>query len=394
MGPCFPQAISIPKPLKDKGKVTAHGAKSSTLDSIFASFLQACPDAMAVCTDRGLIRSLNPAAQRLFGYDDEEIAEQKFASLLMPVPPHEMAVSQDYWDAAARLGNLKARKKSGEIFPVVLSKTEIEVNGGKLFIISMRDNSCKQRLHQRIADLQRELFHLSRYTVLGELASAITHELNQPLAAIKAYAFAARQNGAAAGESQSKENGQLLDKVAAQASRCGQIIHKLKRLVGDRNIDRVYDDLCSTVQEAVQLASMDAVKHNIEVTVSLPPQPVVMLMDRLQIQLLVTNLVRNAIDELASWRHERKIEIALTLPSAVTAELSVADSGPGIKLSEFESIFDSFYTTKPEGLGMGLALTRLIAEAHSGRLAAANRPAGGAVFKFLIPINPSEKVTE
>jgi two-component system sensor kinase FixL len=172
------------------------------------------------------------------------------------------------------------------------------------------------------------------------------------------------------------------------------VIRKLRQLVSERSIDRVFADLCTTVQEAVQIASMGAAKHNIQISVELPPQPVIVLMDRSQILMLVSNLVRNAIEELVVWRHERKIEVALTLPTPDMAQVTVADTGPGILSTVFENIFDPFHTTKPEGSGMGLSLARRIAEAHSGRLAAANRPGGGALFMFCIPIGKGEKLGE
>jgi two-component system sensor kinase FixL len=343
-----------------------------------------------------VILHLNPAGQRLLGYNAEEIAGQKFASLLMPVPPDELALDEKYWQCAASNDSLKARKKSGEIFPVELSKAEVEVQGGgRLQVISLRDTTSQQRARQHVAELQRELLHVARFTVLGELASAITHELRQPLAAITTYAAAAHQLCTFGEEVGRLESLEMLDKIGAQAQRCGDIIRKLKQLVSDRSIDRVFADLCTTVEEAVQLASLGAAKHNIHINVELPPQPVIILMDRSQILMLVSNIVRNAIDELSTWRYERKIDIALTLPRPDIVQLSVADSGPGILPAAFERMFDPFHTTKPEGSGMGLALSRRIAEAHNGRLAAANRPEGGAVFTFCIPISKKgEKLGE
>jgi two-component system, LuxR family, sensor kinase FixL len=358
---------------------------------LFGAFLRVSPDPFAICSQAGIVEHVNPAAERLFGYNAGEIGGYKFASLLMPVPPDELAMNQEYWRETARQGNLKARKKSGEIFPVDLVRSDLQVDGETKYVVAVRDTSCKQRLKQRVDELQRELLHMSRYTVLGELASGITHELNQPLAAITAYAASARHGGES-NEAEFQENLLLLDKVAAQATRCGQIIHKLRRLVGDRNIDRVYDDLCATVQEAVQLAAMAAAQHKVEVSLTLPPQPVIILMDRVQVHILITNLVKNAVDELANWRHERKVKVALKLVAPDRAELTVADTGPGIAPFAFESIFDPFHTTKPDGLGMGLALSRRIAEAHNGRLAAANRPTGGAIFRFVIPVDHSERV--
>jgi two-component system, LuxR family, sensor kinase FixL len=385
-------------PASDTGKIRADMTmwrnELAHQEPLFSAFLRSSPDAIAICSANGEIEYLNPAAQRLLGYNADEIAGHKFASLLMPVPADEEALSQDYWNSAARQGYLKARKKSGEIFPTDLVKAEFDWNGSVVHVITFRDTSCKQRLKQRVTELQRELLHLSRFTVLGELASAITHELNQPLGAITSYTAAARHFSTGAPEGKVETMLDILDKIAVQSVRAGDIIQKLRRLVNDRSIDRVFDDLGATVQEAVQLASMGAAPHGIQINVTLPPQPVIILMDRSQILILVSNLVRNAIDELATWRHQRKIDVTLTLQSSDLAQLEVSDSGPGILSAVFERIFDPFHSTKPDGLGMGLALSRRIAEAHSGWLAASNRPGGGAVFKFLIPIGKNQKMGE
>ena len=379
----------------DEGK-RLQNAKNSVEESFnhacLAAYLCSCPEPQAVCSPDGLVHYFNPAAKRLLGYNDVQSSRYKFASLLMPVPPDELALSEDYWDAAARRGTLKARKASGEIFPVQLTKANVRTSEGAFSIVSLHDTSPQQMLKQRIGDLQQELSHLSRYMLLGELATAIAHEVKQPLAAITAYAAAALQPRSISSGLDAKDIRELFGKIAAQAERCSDVIDKLKRLVSDRGIDAVYDDLCATVQEAVHFVSIAAATHNIEITVKMPPHPVILLMDRSQIFVLVSNLVKNAIDELSRWRHERKIEVSLTLPSADTAKLTVADTGPGIHPAAFEKMFDPFHTTKPEGNGMGLALSRRIAEAHSGRLAAMNRPGGGAIFSFVLPVGNDERV--
>jgi two-component system sensor kinase FixL len=375
---------------EDSGQSTAR-AESLMEQPLFGALLRSSPDAIVVCSFEGVIHCLNPAAHSMFGYNAEEIGGQKFASLLMPVPSDELALSPVYWHTNAKAGSLKARKKSGEIFPVDITKAQVETHGVKLNVVFFRDASCKQRLKQQVRELQNELAYMSRFNVLSGLATAIGHEVKQPLAAITTYTAAARHVSSTSQDPAMRQNLHLLDKIAAQASRCGDIIHKLRRLVSDRSVDKVYDDLSTTVQEAVQLASMGAARHNIHINVSLPPQPVIILMDRSQLLMLVGNLVKNAVEELATWRGERTIDVALTLPSPELAELMVADTGPGIPSAAFEKIFDPFHTTKPDGTGMGLALSRRIAEAHSGRLAAANRPSGGAVFRFIIPIGKGEK---
>jgi len=389
------QSLQVLRSLLDEtgeqdGRSTAR-AESLMEQPLFGALLRSSPDAIVICSFEGAIHCLNPAAHRMFGYNAEEISGQKFASLLMPVPPDNLALDEVYWHTNQKAGSLKARRKSGEIFPVDLTKAAIETHGVKMNVVFFRDASCKQRLKQQVAELQRELAYMSRFNVLSDLATAIGHEVKQPLAAITTYTAAARHVSSASQDPSARQNLQLLDKIASQAARCGDIIHKLKRLVSDRSVDRVYDDLSATVQEAVQLASLGAARHNIQISIALPPQPVIILMDRSQLLMLVSNLVKNAIEELATWRGERKIEVALRIPSPEFAELTVADTGPGIPTAAFEKIFDPFHTTKPDGTGMGLALSRRIAEAHSGRLAAANRSSGGALFRFIIPIGKGEK---
>ena len=136
----------------------------------------------------------------------------------------------------------------------------------------------------------------------------------------------------------------------------------------------------------MQLSTLGASQDGITVTVALPPEPVIVLMDRVQVQVLLANLIRNAVDELSMVDGERRIWVRLSLNAEGLAELAVEDTGHGIAPEVFENIFDPFHTTKTEGLGVGLALSRRIAQAHGGRLAADNRPGGGAIFSFVVPV--------
>jgi two-component system, LuxR family, sensor kinase FixL len=228
--------------------------------------------------------------------------------------------------------------------------------------------------------------HLARHSILGELATSITHELSQPLTAIANYTAAAGRCGAEASPEELENSLDLIAKAGEQAKRAWLIMHRLRQLLQHRDTERVEDDLRLAVEEAVQLATLGAAQQGIEVSVDLPPEPVIVSMDRVQIQMLLANLVRNAVDELRSVNGERKIQIRLCLNDQQMAELSVADTGHGIAPHVFENIFDPFHTTKAEGLGVGLALSRRIAQAHGGRLSAANLPVRGAIFSFVVPV--------
>jgi two-component system sensor kinase FixL len=157
-------------------------------------------------------------------------------------------------------------------------------------------------------------------------------------------------------------------------------------LLQHRGAECSRDDLRLAVDDAVHLATLGANQQGITVTVNKPSEPVMVLMDRVQVQVLLANLIRNAMDELSTINGERKIWITLSVNAQNLAELAVEDTGHGITPEVFENIFDPFHTTKAEGLGVGLALSRRIAQAHGGRLSAANRPEGGATFSFVVPV--------
>jgi two-component system sensor kinase FixL len=169
------------------------------------------------------------------------------------------------------------------------------------------------------------------------------------------------------------------------------MMHRLRRLLQHRGSDFNNDDMRLAAEEAIELSTLGAGEYGISLEVDLPHQPVIVRMDRIQVQILLANLIRNAVDELRVVKGERKIRIRLATDNDGMAVFSVEDTGPGIAPAVFENIFEPFLTTKPEGLGVGLAVSRRIALAHDGRLAARNRPEGGAAFSFLVPLSGGEE---
>jgi two-component system, LuxR family, sensor kinase FixL len=181
----------------------------------------------------------------------------------------------------------------------------------------------------------------------------------------------------------------LIEKAGEQAKRAWIIMHRLRKLLQHRDAEFGVGDLRHALGEAVELATLGAAQHGISILVDVPDEPVFVRMDSIQLQILLANLIRNAVDELRVSRGERKIWISLRRVEGEQAEILVEDTGPGIAPDVYANIFDPFLTTKPHGLGVGLAVSRRIALAHEGRLAARNRPDGGAAFSFLVPMMKS-----
>lgn len=371
-------------------------------NSLFAAYtaapslytcLQNAPEAFVVTSLSGSIVLFNRRAQALFGYGEEEIRGRKFASLMDPGFKPKVAAlgafkpDPSLWTPVCGQAGIRARRKNGELFPAEIQKNQSTQVGEIVHIYYIRDVSLNSRYEQRIAELEREIAHLSRHSVLGELAASITHELSQPLTAITNYTAAAsrcRSRGATAEELANSID--LIARAGEQAKRAWLIMHKLRQLLQHRGAERSLDDLRLAVDDAVQLATLGAAQQRITVAVELPPEPVIVLMDRVQVQVLLANLIRNAMDELSATDGERKIWIRLSVNAQNLAELAVEDTGHGITPEVLENIFDPFHTTKAEGLGVGLALSRRIAQAHGGLLSAANRPEGGAIFSFVVPV--------
>jgi two-component system sensor kinase FixL len=358
-----------------------------------SSCLQNAPEAFVVTSLGGSIVLFNRRAQLLFGYSQTDIRGRSFNSLMEPGFKPKLTVLgslkplPSLWTPVEGQAGTMARRKNGELFPAEIQKSQSTHHGEAVHIYYIRDGSLNARYEQRIAELEREIAHLARHSVLGELAASITHELSQPLTAITNYTAAAsrcRPSGEASEELANSFD--LIAKAGEQAKRAWLIMHKLRQLMQHRGSERTPDDLRVAVEDAVQLATLGAAQQGVAVSVELPPEPVTVLMDRVQVQVLLANLIRNAIDELSTIRGERRIWIRLSVNAENLAEVAVEDTGHGIAPEVFENIFDPFHTTKAEGLGVGLALSRRIAQAHDGRLSAANRSEGGAIFSFVVPV--------
>ncbi len=244
---------------------------------------------------------------------------------------------------------------------------------------------AEQLLHEREQELRERLTHLTRVSVMGEMASSIAHEVNQPLTAISAYAQACKRMI----ESGSIEASEVLDvlaRVSTEARRAGDILHRLKDLVQRHESKRSELDINKLVQDVERLASVDARLHDVRLRLELagPPPPV--RVDGVQIQQVVLNLIRNAIDAMSETEPDyREVVLRTAALDGDEVEVSVTDQGCGLPHGSEGRLFEPFFTTKKGGIGMGLSISRSIVAAHGGRMWFESNEDRGVTFHFTIP---------
>jgi two-component system sensor kinase FixL len=360
------------------------------------SILETIPDAMIVIDEAGLMQSFSPAAERLFGWRAEEVAGRN-VNMLMPSPYREQ--HDGYLERYYRTGERRiigigrvvvGERRDGSTFPMELAVGEMRGKSGRFFTGFIRDLTERQETETRLQELQSELVHVSRLTALGEMASALAHELNQPLSAIANYLQGSGDLLDREPVPKEKLKG-ALQKATDQTIRAGEIIRRLRDFVARGEADRQVESLPKLIEEASALALVGAKEHGISVRYAMDPAVDLVLADRVQIQQVVLNLIRNAIDAMEGTL-ERRLTIAVRRLREDQAEISVADTGPGISPEIADQLFQPFVTTKRTGMGVGLSISRTIIEAHGGRLRAGSNPEGGATFTFTLPMAEREQI--
>lgn len=253
-------------------------------------------------------------------------------------------------------------------------------------LVITTDITARREVEERARQIQEQLAHVLRISTLGELAAGLAHELNQPLSSIGNYAFACRQKLRVDPVPNEKIVG-YLQEIENQSLRAGSIIRRLRRLVRKRDTNPVRTDLAGILQDALALLRTEARWSDVEVEVSIPESGFAVLADPIQIQQVVLNLARNAIEAMRETpaAHPRRLDVR-AMRRGRHAEVVIRDTGCGIAPEQSDRIFDQFFTTKPNGLGMGLAISRTIIETQNGRLWLSSNEEGGATSHFTLPI--------
>jgi len=274
-------------------------------------------------------------------------------------------------------------RKDGSTFPMELAVGEMKSSGHRFFTGFIRDLTERQQTEARLQDLQAELIHISRLTAMGEMASTLAHELNQPLSAITNYIKGSKRLLESGTDKNTVMVREAIDKAAEQALRAGQIIRRLRDFVARGESEYRVEPMSKLVEEACALALVGAKDLGVRVKFEFDPAADLALADRVQIQQVLLNLVRNAIEAMQEL-DKRELTVRVAGGSDHTVKISVADTGPGIAPELAAQLFQPFVTTKRHGMGVGLSISRTIIEGHGGRIWAEPNPGGGTIFSFTL----------
>jgi len=359
------------------------------------SILATVPDAMVVIDEVGSILSFSAAAETMFGYSEAEVIGQN-VKMLMPSPDrdrHDQYLVNYLTTGKRRIIGIgrvtTALHRDGNTFPIELSIGEAWQGDRRIFTGFVRDLTERQQTLLRLQDLQSELAHVGRVSEMGTLASSLAHELNQPLTAVANYCESARDLLKETPNSETLTMiREALDEAALQAIRAGQIVRRLRDFMSHGETERQVESLQQLVNEANALALVGSREHGIDLQMSLDPDADWVFVDRIQVQQVLVNLIRNAIDAMLE-SPVRTLSLTTRRKHDGSVEVTVEDTGSGIDESIEPQLFQPFVTSKQSGMGIGLSICRTIVDAHGGRIWFEPGKNGGTAFHFTLPSGES-----
>lgn len=364
-------------------------------ESHLRSILNTVPDATIVIDDRGTVVSFNRAAVDQFGYAETEVIGQN-VRVLMPEPyrrEHDGYIRRYIVTGERRIIGIDrvvvGRRKDGSTFPMKLSVGEMTAGDSKFFTGFIRDLTERAESEARLEAIQSELARLARINDLGEMASTLAHELNQPLSAVANYVQGCRRLLDGAREPPAEQLREALEAAAQQSLRAGQIIRHLREFVTHGETERRPENLHKLIEEAGALALVGLRELAVRTVFDFKSDSETVLADRIQIQQVLVNLMRNAIEAMRDSQ-VRELIVSTMPAEGERVRISVSDTGHGIAPEILSDLFKPFQTTKPGGMGVGLSISKKIVEAHGGTLTVRPNPVGGTVFSFVLPILPKE----
>lgn len=354
------------------------------------AILDTAVDGVITIDAAGRIDSINPAAQALFGYRESELVGEN-VRVLMPSPYREEhdAYLRRYLETGEKrvigIGReVSGLRRDGSTFPMELAVGEFEHQGQRYFAGIVRDMSERHAYEQELRQRLDEVAHLSRVTAIGDMATGLAHEVNQPLGAIVSYAQACLRM-LDAGRQRPETLRRALTQIAAQGRRAGDIIQHLRRFMRQEGTARGEIDLNQVVEEAAWLLEHEIALHRISLELALEPNLPAVRADRTQIEQVVLNLMRNAIDAMQQIPVARRRLQCRSQAGAPGVEVSVCDQGKGLSEEQLERVFQPFFTTKDDGMGQGLSICRSIVHGHGGDIAAIRNAGHGMCFTFSLP---------
>ncbi len=355
------------------------------------ALLDAAVDAIVVIDHLGQVITFSRAAELMFGYTAADVVGKNISMLMAePHRSHHDGYLQRYCATgeAHIIGKgreAEGQRANGEVFPVLLSVGEAKDGKTRRFVGIIRDLSAQRAAQLRARAIEQRLAHVGRFDLMGEMAAGIAHEINQPLSAIATYS----QAGKRVLERADVDIEMLKDicgKIDEQARRAGQVIANLRKLIRKQEIETQSLDVARVIADVMTLVEADARSEGIPVHVCIAERVPTVRADAVQLQQVLLNLTRNAVDAMrGAPGAERGIIIAAAPAELGRARITVTDHGHGVSPQLGENIFHPFITTKRDGLGVGLAISRTIIQSCGGTLTYADNPAGGSIFTIELP---------
>lgn len=363
------------------------------------SILDTVPDATVVIDERGRISSFSAAAIRQFGYTEAEVVGRN-VDILMPEPyhsEHDRYMGRYMTTGEKRIIGVDrvvvGRRKDGSTFPMKLSVGEMTSPAGRFFTGFIRDLTEREESAARLQEIQSELARLARLNELGEMASTLAHELNQPLATIANYTQGCVRMLAGTTDPKAEQVRDALAETARQSLRAGEIIRHLREFVTRGETEKSREDVRKLIEEAGALALVGSREQRVRTVFEFSRDTDLVLVDRVQIQQVLINLMRNALEAMRD-SPVRELVVQTSEDEHGFVWIHVADTGPGISDEVSERLFQPFVTSKSSGMGIGLSISKRIIEAHGGQILAQNNEVGGATFRFSLPSAEKETADE
>jgi two-component system sensor kinase FixL len=369
------------------------GVKQESAENLFEVLMDAAVDAIIIIDEKGGILRFNRSAQRMFGYTADYVRGSN-VSLLMPEP--DRSRHDDYLASYLTGGDAKiigigrqvsGLRSNGLVFPMHLSVGEVKMNDGRSqYVGIIRDLSEQKAAEDQVYQLEEQLVHADRLVILGELTAGIAHEINQPLTAIAAYADAGKHLVERSDDTRPQDIHVICERIGEQSRRAAEVVQRLRTMVRTGTVSKARHDLNIIITNTLLLFEYELNKSGIELEFFPAEKLQDLYVDEIQIQQILVNLVKNSLDAIsAAGQSDGRIEIVV---NSVGKEVLVAvqDNGPGVSTELRRRLFESFFTTKPKGVGLGLSICKNIAAAHGGSLSYRTPARGGSCFTLRLPL--------
>lgn len=362
----------------------------SVSEARLSSLLDSAAVGIVIVDEQGRILTFNKACERLFGYGATEILGENVGTIIAAEHTADGAFAELVRGGVSKsVGmsrELRGLHRDGSAFPLELSISEAMTPDGRQFVGILRDLRPRRAAEQRLCELQANLVHMARISAMDEMGAALAHELNQPLTALMLYLQALERTNAkqAAGDAVPASVAGILDKAMREAERAANIIQRMRHFIEKREPLRRLVDLSRLVDEVVEM-TLPAARPGVRLVRALAPDLPQVLVDPIQIQQIIVNLVRNAMETVGGMSRA-EIRVTTRLGNDVVV-LAVEDNGPGIPADALSHLFKAFATEQGSDMGLGLTISKTIAQTHGGDLTV--DPGGngrGACFTLNLPL--------